>query len=420
MTWHCRIDGRPTGPYSRDDLENLLRSGQIDRRTMVWREGMTPWVALDAVDELKDLLTAAEADAERAPVQEGRLEEPSLLEHDHIATDTSTAGPHPHGGPWSRYLARQLDIMILALLVGIGIELILLEVSMTAYRVLNLLGQSITSLVILAGAFGVNALVLTVFGNSPGKAMFGLRAVPIGGTGRFDLLGNLKRECRVWFYGVAVGIPIIALFTMFRNYREVSAGRSATYDRRFARMEVRPISSARRTVAMVFAVGVLVGSAALAFWELRYEQQVAAPETWTNPISGRSTTIPGGWIVEPLTGDNGFEVLGFSAADSSKMVFLAADDASVDLWTLDQYAQSIERSFAGSVTLSGRWRQVEINGTPMLRKDGQEIPKRWPTTLLLAKFGNRFWRIIVMKPHASDRSDPEKMPLIQALIRTLS
>lgn len=418
MTWHCRIEGRPTGPYSRDELEDLLRRGKIGRRTMVWRDGMRPWVALDAVDELKDLLTAVEADAERTPVQERGLDEPGLLEHDHVPT--SAAGPHPHGGPWSRFLARQLDIAILAILVGVGIELTLPELSMEAYRVFYGLNRTVANLVILAGAFVANALVLTIFGNSPGKAMFGLRAVPMAGAGRFGLSGNLKRECRVWLFGVAVGIPIVALFTMYWNYREVRAGRPAIYDRKFARIEARPIGDARRAVAMISAVGLLVGALALAFWELQYEQRVAAPETWTNPISGRSTTLPGGWIAEPLTGDDGFEVLGFSAADSSKMVFLAADDASIDLWTLDQYAQSIERSFADSVTLSGRWRQVEINGTPMLRKDGQEIPKRWPTTLLLAKFGNRFWRIIVMKPHASDRSDPEKMPLIQALIRTLS
>ncbi|MGI9384952.1 MAG: RDD family protein [Methyloligellaceae bacterium] len=395
MEWYCAFDGRLRGPHARGYVEGLLRSGLIDRETKVWREGMPRWVALGSVDDFKALLASVPP-----PVPP----EPGLAQ----------------GGPWSRYFARQFDLTVLAFIIVFAIEIYLPELSMDAFLLYAKANQSVTGLGIVASAFALNALVLTVFGNSPGKALFGLQAVPYDGTGGFGLAGNVAREFRVWFFGFGIGIPIVALFTMLRNYREVGAGRPAAYDRRFAKIEVKPISPARRAVSMISVAGLLAGAIAFVVWGKRYEEQIASPKTWSNSISGLSTTIPGGWTTKTTTSEDGTEFYVFSTSDHSKVVYLAAEDDTNDGTDLNQYAQAIDRSVADWATLSGSWRPEKVDGTPMLRKEGREIEKGRSITILLAKFGKRFWRIVVMKRDSADRSDPAKMPLVTALNRTLT
>lgn len=49
MNWFYALDGQQIGPVSDPQLEALLRSGKINRDTLVWREGMTDWQALSMV-----------------------------------------------------------------------------------------------------------------------------------------------------------------------------------------------------------------------------------------------------------------------------------------------------------------------------------------------------------------------------------
>jgi hypothetical protein len=45
MNWHYASGGKPVGPISETDFDNLIRTGVIQADTLVWREGMTDWVA---------------------------------------------------------------------------------------------------------------------------------------------------------------------------------------------------------------------------------------------------------------------------------------------------------------------------------------------------------------------------------------
>jgi hypothetical protein len=43
MNWYYVRDGNQDGPHSDESVQALLRSGSIDARTLVWREGMQDW-----------------------------------------------------------------------------------------------------------------------------------------------------------------------------------------------------------------------------------------------------------------------------------------------------------------------------------------------------------------------------------------
>src|SRR5450432_4265113 len=49
MNWFYSLDDRQNGPVSEAQLDELLRSGKINRDTPVWREGMTDWQTLGEV-----------------------------------------------------------------------------------------------------------------------------------------------------------------------------------------------------------------------------------------------------------------------------------------------------------------------------------------------------------------------------------
>jgi hypothetical protein len=48
VMWHYHLGGQQRGPVSDAELANLLQTGQINRNTPVWREGMADWQPLSA------------------------------------------------------------------------------------------------------------------------------------------------------------------------------------------------------------------------------------------------------------------------------------------------------------------------------------------------------------------------------------
>lgn len=54
--WYAGVGGQPLGPMTREELRAHLKQGQVDQDTLVWREGMSGWIALGEVPDLADLL----------------------------------------------------------------------------------------------------------------------------------------------------------------------------------------------------------------------------------------------------------------------------------------------------------------------------------------------------------------------------
>jgi uncharacterized membrane protein len=58
-TWHYMKNGAQAGPASTDELKALLASGAIKGDTLVWREGLAGWVALNTLGEFAGAVPAA-------------------------------------------------------------------------------------------------------------------------------------------------------------------------------------------------------------------------------------------------------------------------------------------------------------------------------------------------------------------------
>jgi len=60
MNWFYSLDGQQSGPVSDSQMDDLLRSGKINRNTLVWREGMTDWQPLNQVRHAEPSLSGAQ------------------------------------------------------------------------------------------------------------------------------------------------------------------------------------------------------------------------------------------------------------------------------------------------------------------------------------------------------------------------
>lgn len=54
-TWHYMKNGAQSGPATTDELRTSISSGVLGTDTLVWREGLTTWVAANSLSEFAGL-----------------------------------------------------------------------------------------------------------------------------------------------------------------------------------------------------------------------------------------------------------------------------------------------------------------------------------------------------------------------------
>ncbi|ADE53691.1 GYF domain-containing protein [Coraliomargarita akajimensis] len=57
--WHYVLDGQQQGPVTESELSELLKSGQLSPDSLVWRQGMVEWQAMNVLAELKEMTKPA-------------------------------------------------------------------------------------------------------------------------------------------------------------------------------------------------------------------------------------------------------------------------------------------------------------------------------------------------------------------------
>lgn len=210
--WRALLNEKSTGPMSGAELLRAHFRGQYGADTLVCEEGASDWRKLAEAFPLASLTPPPipadiAATAPSAPAKAGAW-----------ASDTPYA--------WRRYFARQLDTLLHAWLMFVflgaalaGSDAAYLAVTETSNAiVLNIVGVALAVVpgVILIGATG----------RTFGKLVFGVKVLnarhkPPG------LWRALKRELQVLFQGLAVGLPLLPLFTFIAGFLKLrSEGRT--------------------------------------------------------------------------------------------------------------------------------------------------------------------------------------------------
>jgi hypothetical protein len=409
MDWYYSGGGKPVGPHSADDIESLFVTGQINSDTMIWRKGMPQWAPLADVpdfaglqsDDLPPPLPPMTQPKSPAP-EPTRAEREAIGESDEVDLDDdgkpdrepifnfSEASLTPNlAGPWTRYFARSIDLTVIGSVLLTTIYWVLPSISPAAYLQVYAVDGRAWFLIMLPFAHFINAIIITLAGNSLGKAIFGIKVEPLPGRDRFTFSQNLSREFRVYTQGMAFGIPLVNLITMIPAFRAVSSTGQAPYDFRIATVQAYSTSKFRRTLGMLFAVSLYF---VIAYANAADRISVAELErstTWTNPETQRTATIPPGWQYEPVTAPDGAQLHGFVNAKTGMVALLGVEtSANVDM---TGYTTALSNALASTADL-GRW---SISGMPgVWRVSGQMRAEAMPNTIYVAQSGDQFWRIV--------------------------
>ena len=172
--------------------------------------------------------------------------------------------------PWARYWSRMFDLTIWTIVtgysVGVSFPSVVLKISEATGGNEYLLG-----IVLLPLAMMVDSVCMAAFGQTPGKAIAGIRVVQIGGD-RLSFAEAFARDIQVYVKGLGLGIPIVALFTLVASHSKVKSGQETSWDESVGtRVIVDGASVARTSLIAILYVLFLT---AIQAWSLENKRAV--------------------------------------------------------------------------------------------------------------------------------------------------
>jgi len=116
--------------------------------------------------------------------------------------------------PWLRFWARNMDLMLFAILLGYLL-------SFAPASVLKLIGriQYIMPVSLLLWVL-VEAILLSTWGTTPGKIIFGITIRDNNGN-KPSFRSSLNRSASVWFWGMGCGINYVEVITEILSYKKL-------------------------------------------------------------------------------------------------------------------------------------------------------------------------------------------------------
>lgn len=417
--WWFEKHGSRVGPVTADDLRARVLALDVTPSNLVWREGMPDWLRMEAVPELASL------------VQEVRL-----------------------ARPWPRYFARIFDIVFVFTLSGAVFSLAFALYQGTSPMAAFPERSWIMPLVIVGSQPLLDALIAAVFGNTPGKALLGIRVIDRHGK-RLSLPRYLLRNLFVGFIGIGLALGILGIAAQIWQYMRVNRGEPAVYDLWMkGRVLGRPVSRGqwvRCAIAAVASIGLWFFATQVARRVSKDERAkafvsrpasggaqapassasasasvpVPAPSTpadtsfiWRNPITQTAVRIDGAWIYTEANNRTGDRVSLFSTEDGNAQIVLGAD--TVSKISLAQYAQNFVKKNSDRYAFEDAGRIVRAGtGSKWV---GIARSRRHADLRLqfeIVQRGQRFWYLIVALDKPYDKYARPTDTLRETLLKSI-
>ena len=166
--------------------------------------------------------------------------------------------------PWRRLFARTVDIctagFVLFLLLIIAFSATMPEQAAGFVKAVE--NPIVGSLVLYLIWLPAEAVLLSLFGTTPAKWMFGIKVAHPGG-GLLSFSESLNRSFLVFVQGVGLGIPFVALFTQLFAYRRLTKTGTTLWDTSTSAAVLHKkwrVFRALACTAAVFAVLILISA----------------------------------------------------------------------------------------------------------------------------------------------------------------
>ena len=166
--------------------------------------------------------------------------------------------------PWRRLFARTVDIctagLVLFMLLIFAFSATMPEQAAGFAKAIE--NPIIASVVLYLIWLPAEALLLSLFGTTPAKWLFGIQVAHPGGN-LLSFAAALNRSFLVFVQGVGFGIPFVALFTQLFAYRRLTKTSTTLWDTSTTAVVLHKKWGAFRALACtaaVFAVLILISA----------------------------------------------------------------------------------------------------------------------------------------------------------------
>ena len=209
-TWWYAKKGKRYGPIEQEELTRLIKSGKVGSKTMLWKEDMDSWLPLDKIEELQ--------------VSKPVIPPPLSSK---VSNNPLT---YPMASYWRRFFARIFDLWWGTLLVSLVLVVLLSRYSGSLVRGIKGSGTDLWfTIFFLPIVLVLDAAVYRALGNTPGKALLGLKVGMIDAS-PLNFSQYLSRNLFMWASGLAFGLPFFNLLTMWYQASRIGGGKQASYD----------------------------------------------------------------------------------------------------------------------------------------------------------------------------------------------
>jgi hypothetical protein len=276
--WHYIKNGEQKGPVEKKWLLEQIANDGLPRDVMVWSPGMGTWIPASEVPEIAELIpprlphipppppipVSAQQSSDKpiagqstsdanTTIKEGVI---SVLS-DFVRADEALTGallrqrppkdsvsggptdaisvplrdvgvdpPERNGEvhPWHRFLARNLDYVFLALILGTVMELL----NPGWYNTQE--SDVVLGMGIMVLWMPVEIFSLALFGRTPGKWLLNIKVLSVNG-GKMTPGEAINRSVGVWVVGLGIGFPIISLITVIASYNKLTREKTTAWDK---------------------------------------------------------------------------------------------------------------------------------------------------------------------------------------------
>lgn len=238
-TWKYQLGGQEFGPVTTEDLCRMFSGGQLPLQTQVWSDPIGKWVAAGTIPGFRQLVPVS---AQPVPAQSVYAAPGVALDY---CTPENDFDSRPH--PWIRFFARGLDATVVMMTLSV--------VGMVVFRGNYPVPALVVYAVMAVISVFIEALMLSAWGTTPGKAFLGIKVETGSGT-KPTYSQALSRSFLVWLIGQGLFIPLVSLITEIVAYSKLSAEGQTVWDRMTAlRVRHKPCGAGRVVGGLFLAWG---------------------------------------------------------------------------------------------------------------------------------------------------------------------
>lgn len=325
-------------------------------------------------------------------------------------------------GAWRRFFARNVDLYIGILVIGMLAQLTLANTSTWYVNLMNTPNNDyVVGILFIPFALLLDALICHFFGNNLGKYILGVHVRKIKGD--VSLKDWIRRNLGVWVSGYALGFPLVNLWTMYNQKTRVDERKQASYDEKLGFQVFADELNTFKKVRAFVVIG-LVYLVVIALQVMVKEKdselakvQSAPSYTWQNPVTKIDVLVSPQWKFDATKNGDGQNIYTFSEITGHAAIVFAMESGQIPM---SQYVTALQKATAQNMLFTGGGKYLESNG--MNTWIGTGSMANLPGSLLVVEVrqtGNQFWRVVTIQDKPYDYSENAVQGLKQILWSTI-